>query len=169
MARIEVASQRYGPWTRIDGRLYIGSEEAAHDESFLRAHAVRSILSLVPTWKRTPAGCMHRTAYLMDDRGNALERLVDAVRTLWELKRDPENAPVLVHCKSGASRSPLVGAFVLAFERHTDLASELRRIGAMRVISPSEGLRDDLIAFRTEIEAALAPRPSGDDERGEGK
>jgi hypothetical protein len=90
----------------------IGSYHEALDRDLLSRESIRSILSLsshLAGKQVTDLGVERiETVTLLDGPGNELSRFARAVSQLETLVQ--EDAPVLVHCRAGWSRSPAVVA-----------------------------------------------------------
>lgn len=75
---------------------------------------------------------------LRDDETNSPAELIRAVELLAELHQ--LYAPVLVHCRLGASRTPAVVACYIAKSEHLSFREAVKSIARVRSVSINEGL-----------------------------
>ncbi|MEM9186077.1 MAG: dual specificity protein phosphatase [Planctomycetota bacterium] len=133
----------------INDHILIGNYVDAHNETLLSGYGVRSILGLDGKLQRHQAkelGVERIESFNpTDGPGNdpyLFKRIVDL---LGELVR--KNAPVLVHCHAGRSRSPTVVAGYLMKSESLAANEALRRIEKKREIQLTEGIETLLDAI----------------------
>lgn len=112
--------------------LFVGTLADAGDATELRKRDIAEIVSLTHEAPPDgfPAAATVRRVPMTDGPQNeqsAFETAAEAVRS-----RLDAGVPVLVHCRSGASRSPAVAATALALERRVDLENAFQQVAERR-------------------------------------
>lgn len=126
----------------ITDEVAIGNYLEAQDAALLKQHGFRSLLSLDGTLtpeRATDFGLSEVTSCrLIDGAGNDLRLLRWAVQDLRRLAE--EQAPVLVQCHAGRSRSAVVVAGYLMQARRIEPEAALATIAARREINVTPAL-----------------------------
>jgi protein-tyrosine phosphatase len=109
----------------------------------LHRESIRSVLGLIATLRdKEPASLgLERIALvpLLDGPGNEVQVFRKAVDTLARLVQ--EAGPVLVHCRAGWNRSPLVVSGYLMKSLGLGAEEAIARVGARRPIHITPDLR----------------------------
>jgi protein-tyrosine phosphatase len=96
----------------VTEKIAIGNRVDAQNRILLEKHGIRSVLTLDgymgSSYAEEFALDDHATFSLIDGDGNNPSILQRAVETLIDMAT--QSAPVLVHCRAGRSRSPVVVA-----------------------------------------------------------
>ena len=120
----------------ITDKIAIGNFAEAEDRNVLQEAGINSVLGLVNTLKgRGPADLglgRIEIVPLVDGAGNDPRLFRRAVDLLAELVRDAP--PVLVHCRAGRSRSPVVVAGYFMKSLRIEPEEALRMVAAKREI-----------------------------------
>jgi dual specificity phosphatase 12 len=131
---------------QITDEIWIGSFNDAQDCKALSKSGIRSILCL--------DGCLRgrdtrelgvervEVIELIDGRGNRPEVFLRAVTVLAELKK--RNAPVLVHCHAGQSRSAAVVCKFFMKHEANGLSEAIKKITSRRKVAIQAGLQEAL-------------------------
>jgi protein-tyrosine phosphatase len=126
----------------ITDEIAIGNGLEAQDTTLLKQHAFRSVLSLDGTLTPERAGdlgLVEVASYrLIDGAGNDMRLLRWAIQDLCRLAE--EQAPVLVHCHAGRSRSVIVVAGYLMQVRGMEPEDALAAIADRREINVTPAL-----------------------------
>jgi atypical dual specificity phosphatase len=144
----------------VTDEIAIGDQRDAQDSDLLRREKVGSILGLVPTLLgREPGelGVRHiEVVPLIDGHGNRFDDFLQAVSTLGRLLA--EAPPVLVHCRAGMGRSPVVVAAHLMRTRSLSADEALALVAARRRIS----ILVDMRALLVQLQETITPGQAGD-------
>jgi protein tyrosine phosphatase (PTP) superfamily phosphohydrolase (DUF442 family) len=118
----------------ITDEIAIGNYLEAQDAELLRHHGFQSVLSLDGSLTSGDAGRLGVAVVvafrLVDGAGNDPRVLKMAIEALGDLVRS--DAPVLVHCHAGRSRSVVVVAGYLANTQGLDPEEGIARVTAKR-------------------------------------
>lgn len=110
--------------------LFVGTFTDASDAECLAEHGIELLVSLTHARPNGDSLSTVRTHPMTDGPQNersAFEAAVGSVRAGLDAE-----TTLLVHCQSGASRSPAVAATALALERESDLETAFRRVAERR-------------------------------------
>lgn len=126
----------------IDEKIGVGDSESHKNARHLGYSAILNLAKEVNY--EPPEGVEYRKVPLTDDGNNRCSRIEEAVEALDELVK--EGKKVLVHCRSGVSRSPsIVAAY---FEQHEGwtLDSAIQAIKQKRpIVNPGVGFWGTLL------------------------
>ena len=130
----------------ITDKIWIGNYLDARDLAALAGAGIRSILCLdgCLTGEKPDELGVHRIEIveLIDGSGNPPEKFLRAVGLLRDLAA--KDAPVLVQCHAGQSRSAAVVCKYFMEEEGNGLAEAMRRITSRRRVSIISGLQEAL-------------------------
>ena len=148
---------KHGPHDMFRGRVFVGDAIAARDFALLGQFRIARILDLSGGPEYATAEGTARVAVAIEDRVDA--SIVDAMAASSMLEAIDEavraDAPILVHCAVGASRSAsVVIAWLMKRERMT-LARALNHCKARRnAVRPNNGFFRELRALDVELNGA---------------
>ena len=119
---------------QILSQVYIGNLADSQNYDLLQKAGIRSVLSLIEIGDQSKSddGLERVVVPLIDGAGNDSRQIREAIDSLTYLLKHV--APVLVHCRAGRSRSPLVVAGHLAQAENIPLRAALNRISRKREI-----------------------------------
>jgi protein tyrosine phosphatase len=158
----------------ITPQIWIGNYWAAYDVASLKM--VGSILNLMSqddereikpwldsvhgnslqTIKERRQELKIETVRLVDDQGNELRQLRNAIDALSELVR--ESPPVLVHCRAGRGRSPAVVAGYFIMYGGLTAKEALEKVAQKRdIYKREEGGKEWVVNFLERLEAEARP------------
>jgi protein-tyrosine phosphatase len=131
----------------ITSDIAIGDYREAQDITVLQRERIGSILGLIPTLRGEVPSALGvqriEIRPLIDGPGNRFEDFREAVATLERLLA--EAPPVLVHCRAGWGRSPVVVAGYFIRTRRLTVETALAEVAAKRRISILPDMRSLLV------------------------
>jgi protein-tyrosine phosphatase len=158
----------------ITPQLWIGNYWAAYDiESLKRVGSILNLMSQddereVKPWldevhgqamqaiERRRQELKIETVRLVDDHGNDLRLLRNAIDAVNELVR--ESPPVLIHCRAGRGRSPAVVAGYFIVYGRLAAREALEKVARKRdIYKRAEGGKEWVVSFLERLEADARP------------
>jgi protein-tyrosine phosphatase len=126
----------------VTNKIAIGNRIDAQNRMLLEKHGIRSVLtldgSIGSSYVEEFALDDHATFNLIDGDGNNPSDLRGAIDTLIDMVA--QSAPVLVHCRAGRSRSPVVVAGYLMRIQSLSVDVALARVAEKREIMLTPGI-----------------------------
>jgi hypothetical protein len=138
---------------QIADRLWLGSCEASHNQSFVESEAIALIVTVTPAAECSQplAGIVKYVRVdLLDDGSHALRPFLPLVQREIDAAL-VANRSVLLHCVQGISRSPAVAMAYLMLSRHWSLRTALSAVRDARPsVQPRFQLFDELLTLERE-------------------
>jgi hypothetical protein len=139
---------------QIADRLWLGSCEASHNQSFVESEAIALIVTVTPAAECSQplAGIVKYVRVdLLDDGSHALRPFLPLVQREIDAAL-VANRSVLLHCVQGISRSPAVAMAYLMLSRHWSLRTALSAVRDARPsVQPRFQLFDELLTLERDI------------------
>jgi hypothetical protein len=150
----------------ITATIAIGDYCEAQDEDLLRREGLGSVLGLTSTLQGKKAGDLGleriEIVPLRDGPGNHFEDFLRALSTLGQLLA--EAPPILVHCRAGWHRSPVVVAGHLMQTRGLSADEAWSVVAARRQVTLLADLRELLTRLEKDLAAShdqgVGPAPA---------